>query len=481
MEFREVNVNFKIKNKIFFLDILLIFLFIIFLYLAISNIGEITFPGDPLGMWDKWAKSFAASIIPGNSMDYPQAYPILMSLTYILIGTLEIEFFSRSVGLAYPILIWFMMLRVIKIIPNYENEIKLTLFFTALLTLNQFRHTLFIGFVDPILVFSTVAVGYILILDKHYKFKENYILIICLIAILPGLLKQTALYLSVTFPIFFYFFKIKSKHVNFFKTIFIYLILFSIILFPWYLYKIYLFSFNEEGLQALNLSFFSDTNQLVKNENNTLLLSVVLNLKYGLQLVFGKFYLLILFMIIIGSFKNFYTKVTLFLILPYFFLWSNIFANDARNFAFMLPLVAFILSLSSFLLIKYINNLYFKLYKKKANDYSLFNNLLLIGFIFFSIYFINEKRNDEVIFEKHFKKQLKRTNYPEVNILLYNYFKNKNLSEIDIIMYDWDFTQLPKFKDSKNLSCHNSSIDYLKKNYNENIYYLIKNVNSVKV
>ena len=99
---------------------------------------------------------------------------------------------------------------------------------------------------------------------------------------------------------------------------------------------------------------------------------------------------------------------------------------------------------------------------------------MLIGFIFFSIYFVNEKRNDKVIFEKHFKKELKRTNYPEVNILLYNYFKNKNLSDINMIMYDWDFTQLPKFKNSQNLSCQTDSIDYLKKNYKKNIYYLIK-------
>ena len=167
--------NFKINfNKnVYFIDFLLILLIIIYIALAISNIGEITFPGDPLVMWDAWAKTFARGNFPENTMDYPQAYPILMSLTYVFIGSTDIEFFSRSVGLAYPIMIWFMIYRVQKLLPKFENEIKLTLLLTALLTINQFRHTLYIGYVDPILVFATVSMGYLLILNFVNKFKKK--------------------------------------------------------------------------------------------------------------------------------------------------------------------------------------------------------------------------------------------------------------------------------------------------------------------
>ena len=155
-------------------------------------------------MWDTWAKSFAQGIIPKNTMDYPQAYPILMSLTYVLIGTTEIEFFSRSVGLAYPLMIWVIMIRIQKFLPKIENEIKLTLFLITLLTLNQFRHTLFIGYVDPILVFASVSLGYLFILSFVNKFKQSEI-ILRLISILPGLLKQTSLYLTFAFPLIFFF------------------------------------------------------------------------------------------------------------------------------------------------------------------------------------------------------------------------------------------------------------------------------------
>ena len=94
-------------------------------------------------MWDLWAKkSYLPKICTNNTMDYPQAYPILMSITYVLIGSLEIEF-SRTISLIYPIMIWVIMIRILVLFPKYNKEIKITLFFIAVLTLNQFRHFIF--------------------------------------------------------------------------------------------------------------------------------------------------------------------------------------------------------------------------------------------------------------------------------------------------------------------------------------------------
>lgn len=470
------NFKFKldIKKDFYFLDLLIFLLLINYLVLAISNIGEITFPGDPLVMWDAWAKSFAQGIIPKNTMDYPQAYPILMSLTYVLMGTTEIEFFSRSVGLAYPIMIWVLMFRIQKLLPKFKNEIKLTLFLITLLTLNQFRHTLFIGYVDPILVFATVSLGYLFILNFVNKFKKNEIILLCLIAILPGLLKQTSLYLTLIFPVIFFYLNYSSKKNLVIKTISFYTLFFLLILFPWYFYKIYLFSLNEETLQIFNLSFFSNTNEFVNNKYNELFNSIFINLKYGLKLIFGKFYLLILFFFILGSFKNYYSKLISLIILPYFFIWANVFANDARNFAFMLPLVSFISTCGIFIILNILSNNFSELLKIKTNNFFLLNNFLIFGFIIISIYFIIERRGPNVLFQKQYEQELKRTNYPDVNVLLYSYFNDKNLENYKIIMYDQDFTKLPNFETSINLSCHNDAIDYLKKNYDEKIYYLIK-------
>lgn len=471
---KSFKLKININNNVYFIDFLLILLIIIYIVLAISNIGEITFPGDPLVMWDAWAKTFARGNFPENTMDYPQAFPILMSLTYVFIGSADIEFFSRSVGLAYPIMLWAIIYRVQKLLPKFSNEIKLTLFLTTLLTLNQFRHTLFIGFVDPILVFATVSLGYLFILNFIYKFKINEIVLLCLIALLPGILKQTSLYLTFAFPMVFYFANIKSSKIFVFKTILIYFVLFILIVSPWYLYKIYLFSLNDESLQIFNLSFFSNTNELVNNNYNQIFNSVLVNLKYGLNLVFGNINLLILLLFIIGFFKNYYSKLTTITILPYFFIWSNVFANDARNFAFMLPLVSFVVCCGIFSVLNMLTNNFYKFFKIKINNFLLLNNLFIVGFIIMSLYFIFEKRSSDILTLKQNEKEIKRTNYPDINVLLYNYFNKKNIKNYEVIMYDRDFTKLPNFETSKHLTCQDSSVDYLEKHRDKKFYYLIK-------
>ena len=464
--------NIKINYKYYFIDIFLILIFLVYFFIGLSNIGEITHQGDPLVMWDLWAKSFAQNIIPNNTMDYPQAYPILMSITYVLIGSLEIEFFSRTISLIYPIMIWVIMIRILVLFPKYNKEIKITLFFIAVLTLNQFRHTLYLGFVDPLLVFATVSLGYILMLGYLYKFQNSEIILLCLIAIIPGLLKQTSLYLTVLFPIIFYFINFDSK--KYFKIVLIYLTLAVIILFPWYIYKLYLFQSNHESFQALNLSFFSNTNEFVNRGYEEIFRSLFLNFIYGLKLAFGKLYPLIFIMIVFGYFKNYYSKVLTFLILPYFLIWSNVFANDARNFAFMLPIISYILSCSTLLLITVIKKYLNKIFKTKFSDYGLLNNLLLIVFVCVSIFIIIEKRNADNLLIKQYEKQVKRTSYPNINLLLYRYFENKSDKNIKIIMYSRDFLFLPSFENSLHLPCDDKSVEYLKKNFSKEFYYLFK-------
>ena len=68
----------------------------------------------------------------------------------------------------------------------------------------------------------------------------------------------------------------------------------------------------------------------------------------------------------------------------------------------------------------------------------MLNHFLILGFIIASIYFVIEKRSADVLIKKQYEKSLKRTNYPDVNILLYNYFDGKN-KKLSIIMYDHDY------------------------------------------
>ena len=115
------------------------------------------------------------------------------------------------------------------------------------------------------------------------------------------------------------------------------------------------------------------------------------------------------------------------------------------NFAFMLPIISYILSCSTLLLITVIKKYLNKIFKTKFSDYGLLNNLLLIVFVCVSIFIIIEKRNADNLLIKQYEKQVKRTSYPNINLLLYRYFENKSDKNIKIIMYSRDFLFLPSF------------------------------------
>ncbi len=468
---KKFPIEIKTKFRLSVINIVLIFLFLIFLFLSINSIGEITHPGDPLVMWDNWAKQFAVNQLPKFTMEYPQAYPILMSITYVIIANTEIEFFSRSVCLIYPLLIWLIFLRAMYILPKYSYEIKLALLFTSILFLNQFRHTLYIGFVDPILVFATVIIGYIFLIDKKYNFFETKdIILVALIACLPGVLKQTSLYLTIIFPLIYLIICYKFKNKIIIQNIFWIILVISVVVLPWYIFKLYAFSSSEETLQAINLSVFSYNQSYVRGILGQHTLNIFINMFSALNLVFGKGYILILPLILFGLRKNSVAKISFFIIIaPYFILWSNIFANDARNFSFLLPVVGLVatLGLSNLL---YFKNKIFSSFKIK----NMINISLIILIIFSFTFFLHQKRNKDVLYKKQFEKELTRTNYPHVNVLLYNYFNKKKTTDTTIIMYDLDFIYLPKFEKSLHIPCNDSSIQEINKLINEEFFYLIK-------
>ena len=464
-----IKINTKIELNL--INIFLVFLFITFVFLSINSIGEITHPGDPLVMWDNWAKQFATNQFPKFTLDYPQAYPILMSITYITIGNIDVEFFSRSVCLIYPLLVWLIFLRAMNILPKFKYEIKLTLLFTSVLFLNQFRHALYIGFVDPILVFTTVSMGYIFLIDNKYKLYENKeIILVALIACLPGILKQTSLYLTILFPLIYLIYGYKFKDRIAFQNIFKIIFVISVIVLPWYIYKLYAFSSSEETFQAINLSVFNYNQSEVLGILGQQMSNIFLNMFRALNLVFGKGYILILPLVLFGLRKNFIAKISLFLIIvPYFVLWSNIFANDARNFSFLLPLVGLVAAFGLSNLLKF---------KKKTFSSFKIKNIIDISIIIFIIscfvIILDQKRDKDVLYKKQLEKKLMRTNYPNINILLYNYFSEKKSIDTKIIMYDLDFIYLPKFEKSLHFPCNDESIKEIKKIIHEEFFYLIK-------
>ena len=124
-----INVNFSLINLIIFL------LLIIYAFYALKNLGQPVHAGDPLDMWNSWAISWSKNEIP-YYVEYPQAVPILYSISYVLLASYEVEYFTSAVCLIYPIWIFVIFFRLTYLFPEKKLLIKLSLIITTFFLLS---------------------------------------------------------------------------------------------------------------------------------------------------------------------------------------------------------------------------------------------------------------------------------------------------------------------------------------------------------
>lgn len=377
-----VNINLEINNLI------IIFFLLIVLFLAVNSIGKIHLPDDPLTMWDFWARELAGGKLPTNSMDYPLGYSILQSITYVMIGTKNIEFFAQAVQLIFPLALFLVFYQMLTNETKDKFLIKINFLITIFLILNQFRFALFAGFVDIILVLSSCIILYLIEYTNRKKnflnSNKNIILLIIILSV-PGITKQTGLFLSLISPILI-FYKNKIDKNFLLNLLKIYSFIFLII-FPWYFYKFLEFKNNSDSLNSLNL--------LSLHFHETYLTKV----KNTLELIFGKGLIIFLPLFLISFLRSNSRKIILLVILPYYLFWSYFYGNDARNFALILPFIGFILANSVEIIINFL--------KKNLKIKFLKELFLVIGLIFV-VLFLNQKRSYEYMYNKQKKQEILR-------------------------------------------------------------------------
>ena len=414
----------KINLQINFilLDYIFIF-FILFFYIALNTIGEVVHLGDPVMMWNEWSKEIYNNNLP-KSGDYPLAFPILGAITYLFLGTYDIEFFSRAVCIIYPLWMFAIYLRLRILLPDSFFQLFFTFFFTLIFIFYIFRHyALYIGYVDPILFFITFSLGYFYFLLKEKKINTIDIILISMAFSTPAITKQTGILLTAILPFILLSIELYKKNkINYY---FYFKIIFLIFLFSatWYVYKIYgyFFEFSDN----------SNIHALAKQVDGSFYYKILRGLDYA----FGMFYPLVLLLLFL-SLKNFYSKIILFyFVIPYFLIWSLFFGNDNRNLALALPAVAYVMSCGLVV--------FYDLIKEKiSRNYINYIGVLVLMLVFvFSFHFVNEKRDKNYLIEKTLNKKKIRGDNIQTNILIYeNLKKNKNFN---IYTDDYNFTFLP--------------------------------------
>lgn len=459
-----LNINISLVN------FLILFLFIVYFYYAINNLGRSMHLGDPIEMWNAWAISWSKNIIPID-VEYPQAVPILYSISYVLLNSYEIEFFSRATCLIYPIWIFIIFFRLIYIFPNEKLLIKLTLIITVFFVFSIMRNnTLYIGFSDPFLILVSLSTGFIFI----YNYIENKntsaikrielknIILISLIASAPAITKQMGLLISFVFPFFYFLVGFLEKKIDFKNTFIIFVIVFLICI-SWYIfpiYKYYQIDFETTKFGKLSTHSVGDKTALFR-------------LSHGLHYLFWQFKYLVIILVLFSLKNRFAFKVFLLIVLPYFLIWSLFFGADNRNFLMVSPFLAFLLSVGLINLIKifnFFNSRFFKLSKV----------ISLIVFLILIALSINKIKNDDKIIFKSIESKKLRGNI-EVNALLYN---SLNYSKPEFYVFsipDINFNYLPIIGEKiRDISCNKFDLKLKEESIHESFYLLI-NTNSCNI
>ena len=447
----------KLQFKLNILDIFIFFIFLIYLFLAITNVGNIISPGDPITIYN-WTLDIINNQIPSGSYDYPQASAILSSISFVLLNSLEIEFFSASIFLIQPLWIFLISYRLIFLFKKFENQIKYSLIFVSAIVLFNFRHyLLYINLPDATIVLCTIFGAYIILLSLRYvKIGINYeTILFCFVMASPAILKQVGMYISTLFPlmylIFFY-----EKDKNIFKNVIF--IFFSIFLIfsPWYLFKFYQFF-----ILGLGESIYSVA--VSHNSYDSKLFHVLNILK---KLFFGYGFIFILLLVFFSLKNKVAQKLFFVFTLPYFLAYVFFFGYEFRSFA---PAMAPVGILCGIGLNSIINKIKGKFSEKKI--YFIYKSALFFLVIIFII-LINGIRDFEKLKDLNLQALKKRGDY-ELNILLYNFLKTNDKIKDVYVMRDYnDLYLLPEI----NHKFIDTQCEFYEKNYEKNVnksYYIL--------
>lgn len=457
-----ININFSLINLIILL------LLVVYSFYALKNLGQPVQAGDPLDMWNKWAISWSKNEIPYH-VEYPQAVPILYSISYVLLNSYEVEYFTSAVCLIYPIWIFVIFFRLTYLFPKKKLLIKLSLIITTLFLLSILRnYSLFVGYSDPILVLASTSIGYVFLYffyekKNNFSYKKNLsnLVLISLIAVAPAITKQMGLLVSFMFPVFYFLYNNFNDKLVYKNFIIISLIIF-IVSISWYIFPIY--HYYQLNFETTYFGKLSDS-AMMGTENSNLFMKI----DYGLHYLFWKFKYLILILVLL-SFKNKYSlSIFLLIVLPYFLIWSLFFVADNRNFVMVSPFLGFILSVGLINLISF-----FQLLKPKIFQYSKIIIIIIFSVIFMLT--IQTIKNDSNLISKSFKDKKLRGN-SEINILLYNSLNSTSPDTDVFFIADSSFYYLPIIGDKFTQKSCDQFYNLIKKEIREKPFYLLLNIN----
>jgi hypothetical protein len=251
IQINNLDCFFKKILKYIYIVLIVLFLYTLLGSNGLRSVGEVFTVQDAVMSWNRWAVELATIGRPFQTAIYPQLVPALLSLPYVLMQDVWIQFFSYSICLIFPTCMFLITISLFKKFPIASFIVAIIFFIWPL---KQFVH--YVGLADlPVAIIGFLAASAII-----WGYKENEITRIkCLILSsfflgAAGATKQHGLVLFVFFPILIYEFGI-LKNIKYKLKIKLILLSAFIALFialPWHIYVYYLI-FNDNTISSYQI------------------------------------------------------------------------------------------------------------------------------------------------------------------------------------------------------------------------------------
>jgi hypothetical protein len=298
------------------------------------NFGTVFQAWDSWASWDRWAEKWASNVLPGDTWEYPQLIPILLSISYKFIGTVGVKFFGKSIMPLFALLIVLLLIDLGRRYRSYGYLIGAVL---ALYSLNFFMGKYFSEvYVDiPVACLSLLAV-HTLLVARHSVDKQDLRATLALGSLATAtaaVTKQTGLYIMAFYPVFSYFWVLRTRKgfrtSDSLKLIGKNLLLALLLVVPWYA----LIEYNIlTGRSTSNIEYVIE--DIYKGQTYWERFVAAVNSlgSYAYLFVFLVISLLVL--------PTEFQQLVVLVILPFSILWAVFLSYEYRNLAIAFPLLS---------------------------------------------------------------------------------------------------------------------------------------------
>lgn len=300
----------------------------------VQNFDTVFQAWDSWASWDRWAEKWASNAFPGDTWEYPQMVPILLSISYKFIGTTAVKFFGKSIMPLFALLVVLVLVDLGRRYRSYGYLIGAVL---ALYSLNLFLAAYFAEvYVDiPVASLSLLAIATLLAArDVRDQGELRRLLTLgSLTSAAAAVTKQTGVYVMALYPLFCYLWVLRPRREFRFRAALKWiggnLLLALVIVVPWYAF----IEFNIlTGRSASNIEYV--TQGIYAGQSYWQRFLAAMESLGGYAYWFA--FLILSLFVVSSEFRH----IILLIILPFSALWAVYLSYEYRNLAVALPLIA---------------------------------------------------------------------------------------------------------------------------------------------